>query len=97
MAQRNSAPVGGPTWGTSEMVSEKFPNPVKSFRPTKISEPTPAASKPGISTISMVGPPNPMTSMRRNAPVKGEPSNVAMAAKLPAPPMTTAAMAGARA
>ena len=42
-----------------------------------------------------MGPPSPAISMRRNAPTSGEPSSVAMAAKLPAAPMTATAMCGA--
>ena len=94
-AQRNSAPVGDPVWGICGMLNEKVPNPVRWSRPTKTSDPTPAASRPGNSTISMVGPPSPTTSMSRKAPTRGEPRSVAIAAKLPAPPMTTLAIAGA--
>ena len=77
------------------MTNEKVPNPVRWFRPTKMREPTPATRRPGASTISMVCPPNPMISISKKAPTRGEPSSVAMAAKLPAAPMTTAAIGGA--
>ena len=78
-----------------DTVNEKVPNPVRLSSPTKIKEPTPAARRPGTSTISIIGPPNPATSMSRKAPTSGEPKSVAMAAKLPAAPITTAAMGGA--
>ena len=95
MAQRNSDPVGELTCGMEPMVREKDPNPVRLLRPTKMREPTPAESSPGTRTISIIGPPSPAISMRRKAPTSGEPNNVAMAAKLPAAPITTAAIAGA--
>ena len=94
-AHRNSPTVGDPTWGMEDTVRENAPNPVKLLSPTKISEPTPAARRPGTRTISIVGPPSPAISMRRKAPTSGEPRRVAMAAKLPAAPITTAAMGGA--
>ncbi len=50
----------------------------------KISEPTPAASRPGTSTSSSIDPPSPVASISKNAPVSGEPSTVLMEAKLPA-------------
>ena len=59
MAQRNSDPVGDPTCGMEPTARENDPNPVRLLRPTKISEPTPAASSPGTSTISIIGPPKP--------------------------------------
>ena len=95
MAQRNSAPVGEPTSGIAEMVSENDPNPVRLLSPMKINDPTPAASRPGTSTSSNIGPPTPIISISRNAPTNGEPRSVAIAAKLPAAPMTTVAWAGA--
>ena len=58
-------------------------------------DPTPAASRPGTSITPSSGPPKPATSIRRNAPTRGEPRRVLMAAKLPAAPMTTVACAGA--
>ena len=58
IAQRNSDPVGDPTCGMEDTVSEKAPNPVRLLRPTKMSEPTPAARRPGINTISIIGPPS---------------------------------------
>ena len=33
MAQRNSEPVGDPTWGMEETVKEKAPSPVRLFEP----------------------------------------------------------------
>ena len=57
--------------------------------------PTPAARRPGTSTISIIGPPRPAISMSRKAPTRGEPKSVAMAAKLPAAPITKAAIGGA--
>ena len=60
-----------------------------------MSDPMPAASKPGTRTTPMSGPPSPAASMSRKAPTIGDPSSVAMAAKLPAAPMTTTAIAGA--
>ena len=53
-----------------------------------MSEPTPAASRPGISTTPSKGPPSPDTSIMRNAPTMGDPNSVLMAAKLPAAPIT---------
>ena len=53
-----------------------------------MSAPTPAASRPGTSTSSSVTPPKPIASISRKAPLSGEPSSVAMAAKLPAAPTT---------
>ena len=78
----------------SETVSENVPNPVRLLRPTKINEPMPAARRPGTSTISIITPPNPIISMSRKAPTRGEPRSVAIAAKLPAAPMTRAAWGG---
>ena len=72
-----------------------MPHPVMPSRPMKTSEPMPAASSPGASTTPIIGPASPATSIRRNAPTIGEPSNVLIAAKLPAAPMTTIACAGA--
>ncbi len=67
------------------MFSEKVPYPVRSSRPTKMSDPTPAESSPGSSTNSIVGPPSPMTSMRRNAPTSGEPKKRGNSRKTPSP------------
>ena len=61
----------------------------------KMSEPTPAASSPGTSTTPSIGPPSPAASMSRNAPTRGEPRSVLIAAKLPAAPITAIACAGA--
>ena len=55
----------------------------------------PAARRPGSSTIVAAAPPTAIASINRNAPSNGEPSSAEMAAKLPAPPMTTSAWAGA--
>ena len=60
-----------------------------------MSAPRPAASRPGIMTTAIVAPPIPAASMSRNAPTSGEPSSVAIAAKLPAAPITMAAIGGA--
>ena len=68
---RNSATVGEPTWGRPGMASENVPSPVQASRPMKISEPTPAASRPGTSTSSSMDPPSPEASISRNAPVSG--------------------------
>ena len=61
----------------------------------KMSDPTPAASRPGTSTSCIVGPPRPEASISRNAPVRGEPSRVLIAAKLPAAAITDWTRAGA--
>ena len=53
-----------------------------------MSEPTPAASRPGTSTTPSIAPPSPATSISRNAPTMGDPSSVLIAAKLPAAPIT---------
>ena len=95
IAQRNSAPVGLPTDGRFGTASENVPKPVQASRPTKISEPIPAASRPGTSTTPSIGPPIPATSIIRNAAGSGDPSSVLMAAKLPAAPITAVACAGA--
>ena len=94
-AQRNSAPSGGPTGGMLGTASENVPKPVQASSPTKMSEPTPAASRPGTSTTPSKAPPSPDTSIIRNAPTMGDPSSVLMAAKLPAAPITMLARAGA--
>ena len=67
MAHRNSATVGVPNVGMSGTASEKVPKPVRLSRPTKISEPMPAASRPGTSITPSMGPPSPATSISRNA------------------------------
>ena len=95
IAQRNSDPVGDPTWGRGPTFKEKVPKPVRLSSPTKIRAPTPAESNPGTSTNSIIGPPRPAISIRRKAPTMGEPKSVAMAAKLPATPITTTAIGGA--
>ena len=95
IAQRNSNPVGDPTWGRAPTFKEKVPKPVRLSSPTKIRAPTPAESNPGISTNSIIGPPRPAISIRRKAPTMGDPKSVAMAAKLPATPITITAIGGA--
>ena len=94
-AQRNSLPVGDPRCGRDPTLKEKVPKPVRLSSPTKIRAPTPADSNPGTSTSSIMGPPKPAISIRRKAPTMGEPRRVAMAAKLPATPITTTAIGGA--
>src|SRR5271169_2679006 len=94
-AQPNSAPVGVPTWGRPGIARENVPSPVRWSRPRKISEPTPAASRPGTSTSSSMAPASPEASISRNAPSSGEPSSVLMAAKLPAAATTVAVLGGA--
>jgi len=59
-----------------------------------MSEPVPAASRPGSSTSPSIGPPSPGASISRNAPVMGDPSSVAVAAKLPALASTLTPWAG---
>ena len=59
-----------------------------------MSEPVPAASRPGSSTSPSIGPPSPDASLSRNAPVMGDPSSVAMAVKLPALASTLTPWAG---
>ena len=49
-----------------------------------MSEPTPAASRPGTSTSPSMAPPIPDASISRKAPSNGEPNSVLIAAKLPA-------------
>jgi len=49
----------------------------------KISEPIPAANRPGNSTTPIMGPPSPDASISRNAPRMGDPSSVLIEAKLP--------------
>ena len=87
-AQRNSAPSGVPKGGMLGTASENVPKPVQASSPTKMSEPTPAASRPGTSTTPSKGPPSPDTSIMRNAPTMGDPNSVLIAAKLPAAPIT---------
>ena len=77
------------------MASENVPSPVQAFRPTNTSEPTPAASRPGTSTTCIIVPPRPAASIRRKAPVSGDPSSVLMAAKLPAAATAAWVRAGA--
>ena len=94
-AQQVSATVGLPANGIGPTLSEKVPNPVQLSSPTKMSEPTPAARSPGVSTTPKSGPPIPAASISKKAPARGEPNSVETAAKLPAVPMTTRAVAGA--
>ena len=95
MAHANCHPSRFEKAGMSGIARENVPNPVMLSRPTKMSAPTPAASRPGTRTTPSRGPPSPAISIRRKAPRIGEPSNVLTAAKLPAAPMTTLACAGA--
>ena len=83
-AQPNSAPVGCPIWGRPGMAREKVPWPVQESKPRKIREPMPAAKRPGTSTTPSMGPLSPDASMSKKAPLRGEPSRVLMAEKLPA-------------
>ena len=53
------------------IAKEKLPSPVQLSRPTKISAPMPAASRPGRSTTLIVVPARPAASMSRKAPVIG--------------------------
>ena len=94
-AQKNSATFGVVNVGMSGTASEKSPKPVHEFSPMKMSEPTPAASRPGTSTTPSIAPPSPDTSMSRKAPVSGEPRSVLIAAKLPAAAITAVAVCGA--
>jgi hypothetical protein len=94
-AHKNSAPVGDPAWGRPGIASENVPSPVQASRPVNTSEPTPAASSPGTSTSSSMAPLSPDASISKNAPSKGEPSSVLMAAKLPAAATTVAVLGGA--
>ena len=93
-AQPNSATVGWPKPGRPGRASENVPSPVRLSRPMKMSEPMPAVSRPGSSTRPSIGPPSPDASISKNAPVMGDPSSVAMAAKLPAAPSTLTAWSG---
>ena len=81
---QNSPPVGDPTWGRLGIASENVPSPVQASRPMKMSEPTPAARRPGTRTSSSMAPAIPDASMRRKAASSGEPNSVLIAAKLPA-------------
>ena len=94
IAQGNSARVGEPVGGRLGMASENVPAPVQELRPTKIRAPTPAASRPGMSTMSSIAPPRPAASMSRKAAAIGLPNRVEMAAKLPA--LATTALRAAR-
>ena len=87
--------MGAPTGGRPGIASENVPSPVQASRPMKMSEPTPAASRPGTSTTCIIAPPRPEASISRNAPVRGDPSSVLMAAKLPAAATTAWTRAGA--
>ena len=94
-AQPNMATVGWAKGGRPGMDKEKVPNPVNEPRPTKMSVPMPAASRPGMRTRAIIGPPRPDASMRRKAPRMGDPNRVLMAAKPPAAAMTMEAVGGA--
>ena len=93
-AQKNSATFGVVNVGMSGTAREKSPKPVHESSPMKMSEPMPAASRPGTSTTPSIAP-SPDTSMSRNAPVSGDPRSVLIAAKLPAAAITTLARCGA--
>ena len=72
-AQPNWARSGWANGGTSGNASEEVPSPVLASRPMKISDPTPAATRPGTSTRPSVGPPSPEASISRNARVGASP------------------------
>ena len=84
-----------PSWATSRRaagarfgtVRENVPYPVHAFRPRKISDPSPAPSRPGISAMVAMGSPSPEASSSKTAPVSGFPSSVLTPAKLPAAAM----------
>lgn len=94
MAHANSATVGVGAVGRAGTTRENVPRPVHESRPTKISAPTPAATRPGTSTSPIVGPATPAASISRKAAISGDPMRVLMAAKLPAAPTTATACAG---
>ena len=95
IAQKNSATVGVVNVGMSGTASENVPNPVSLSKPRKMSDPTPAARRPGTNTTPSIGPAIPETSISRNAPAKGEPKRVLTAAKLPAAAIINTACVGA--
>ena len=76
------------------MASEKVPCPVNESSPTNTRNPIPAASRPGSSATASIVPPSPATSSIRNAATTGDPSNVLIAAKLPAVAMMATAGRG---
>ena len=78
---RSRCAAGG-RFGTAK---ENVPYPVHAFRPRKISDPMPAPSRPGISTMVAIGPPSPEASSSKNAAASGFPNSVLIAAKLPSP------------
>ena len=82
-AQPNSPTVGWLKGGSPGMAREKVPSPVQLSRPTKISEPIPAASRPGSSTTPIMAPASPDASISRKAPRMGDPKSVLIEAKLP--------------
>jgi hypothetical protein len=67
---------------------------VRESRPTKISVPMPAATSPGTRTTPIIGPPNPAASISTNAAMRGVPTSVLNAAKLPAAAITARVVAG---
>ena len=82
-AQPNSAAVGDPKWGRPGMASEtRQPRP--RVEPDEHEGTDARGQQAGISTSSIMAPPSPVASISRKAPVRGEPSRVLMAAKLPA-------------
>ena len=66
------------------MASDTAPCPVHASNPIKVSAPVPAARRPGTKTNPRMGPPRPDASISKKAPLRGEPSTVLSAAKLPA-------------
>ena len=87
-AHRNSATVGVPTVGRFGTASEKVPKPVRLSRPTKISEPMPAASRPGNQDHAQHGAADPGDLHQEKRAGSGDPNIVLIAAKLPAAPIT---------
>ena len=94
-AQASVATVGVTSGGTVVSAREKSPRPVQLSSPTNTIAPTPAASRPGRTTRLSLAPAIPAASMIRNAPSRGEPSSVLIAAKLPADAMMVTAIGGA--
>ena len=94
-AQRSVAMVGATSGGTEVRARENVPRPVQLSRPMKTRAPIPEARSPGRATRVSVAPAMPAASMMRNAPSRGEPNNVLIAAKLPAEAMIVTAIGGA--
>ena len=72
-----------------------MPRPVNSSSPTNTRNPIPAASRPGSRATASIVPPSPATSSIRKVATMGDPSNVLIAAKLPAVAMMATAPGGA--